>query len=255
MKSVARKVRERLGFSMIRNQSYVSLHVSPMYPSFEVSFWGLSALDNPLDRRFNSPTVWFPSYAPNRRAAIQTFCRWSRASDLLSHSSCCTRPECPATPQAQYSGRLLGWLVKDFRLLRACLKSLLVNHRQQGTAFESDSGCSALAVETAPLVGLLSQSRSSVFKLISSIAISMGSWLHGAALAQALLALSIVSWPSAFDEREHRPDVHVAEDPLVCRHIGFIARYDRSSAVLGHLEQLLVRMVPRMSRFVVGWCR
>ena len=30
----------------------------------------------------------------------------------------------------------------------------------------------------------------------------------------------------------------------VCGHIGFIARYDPGGAVLDHLEQLPVRMVP-----------
>ena len=54
--------------------------------------------------------------------------------------------------------------------------------------------------------------------------------------AEALLALSNVGWPSALDERQHRPDVRVVEGTLVRRHVRFITRHDPGRAVLDHLK-------------------
>jgi hypothetical protein len=50
------------------------------------------------------------------------------------------------------------------------------------------------------------------------------------------LALANVRRPRALDEREHGPNVGVAEDVLVGGHVRFVTRHQLGGAVLGHLE-------------------
>jgi len=92
----------------------------------------------------------------------------------------------------------------------------------------------------------LTQSRSSGFRLVC-IAMSMGVMASrccaGSSVA-GVLEYPNIQRPGALDERQHRPDVRVTKLHAVCGHIGFIARYDPGGAVLDHLEQLPVRMVP-----------
>jgi hypothetical protein len=51
-----------------------------------------------------------------------------------------------------------------------------------------------------------------------------------------LLPLSNIGGPRALDEREHGPNVGVAEHILVGGHVGFVTRHQLGGAVLGHFE-------------------
>jgi hypothetical protein len=68
-----------------------------------------------------------------------------------------------------------------------------------------------------------------------------------------LLIASFAIRPPALDELEHRPDLIVAEYRLERRHVGSIARNHGREPELGDLEQLVIRVMPGMTRLIMGW--